>query len=91
MADYKSKKYSIGDAASLCGATVKQIRNWEGRGYIPTATRIVCGERSYRYFSEDDLGIIRRIKSYLDEGFTLQTSAQKAAEYLSGKAGDKDA
>ena len=91
MTDYSSKKFSIGDAAKKCGVTVKQIRNWEEREYIPKATRIVCGERAYRYFSEDDLDAIRAIKSYLDQGFTLQTAVKKAAENLSGKAGDKDA
>lgn len=91
MIDYSSKEFSIGDAANQCGVTVKQIRNWEERGYIPEATRIVCGERAYRYFSEDDLDAIRAIKSYLDQGFTLKMAVKKAAENLTGKAGDKNA
>jgi len=89
--DYSSKKYSIGDTAKQCNVTVKQIRNWEACGYIPEATRIICGERAYRYFSENDLSIIKRIKSYLDQGFTLKVAVKKAAENSSGKAGDKDA
>ena len=91
MTDYSSKKFSIGDAASQCGVTVKQIRNCEERKYIPTATRIVCGERAYRYFSEDDLGIIRTIKSYLDLGFTLKMAVQKARENLGMDGGAADA
>ena len=91
MTDYSSKKFSIGDSAKNCGVTVKQIRNWEERGYIPKATRIVCGERAYRYFPENDLDAIRAIKSYLDQGFTLKAAVKKAAENSSGKAGDKDA
>ncbi len=87
MTDYKSKKYSIGDSAKKIGVTVKQIRNWEERGYIPKATRIVCGERSYRAFSEDDLTAIKAMKSYLEQGITLQTAVKKAAENSSGKAG----
>ncbi|MBC8440080.1 MAG: MerR family transcriptional regulator [Deltaproteobacteria bacterium] len=80
MTDFKSKKYSIGQAANLCGITVKQLRNWEDRNYIPTATRIICGQRAFRYFSESDLGIIRKIKQYLNAGFTLLAAAKKAAE-----------
>ena len=91
MTDYSSKKYSIGDTAKQCGVTVKQIRNWDACGHIPEATRIICGERAYRLFSENDFSIIRRIKSYLDKGFTLQAAVKKAAEKISGKAGDKDA
>jgi len=78
MTDYKSKKFSIGQAAALCGITVKQLRNWEDRNYIPTATRIICGQRAFRYFSESDLGIVRKIKQYLDEGYQLSVASQKA-------------
>ena len=91
MTDFKSKKYSSGDTAGHCGVTVKQIRNWEACGYIPEATRIICGERAYRYFSENDIGIIRRIKSYLDQGFKLKIAVQKAREDLGMKGGATDA
>ena len=43
--------FSIGDTAKMTGVTQKQIRNWEDRGYIPEPTRVVCGERAYRYFT----------------------------------------
>ena len=87
MTDFKSKKYSIGQTAVLCGITTKQIRHWEDRNYIPTATRIICGQRAYRYFSESDLGIIRKIKKYLDAGFTLSSSAKRANEDMAKKGG----
>ena len=86
--DFKNKKISIGQAANLCGITVKQLRNWEDRNYIPTATRIICGQRAFRYFSESDLGIIRKIKGYLDAGYTLKTAAKKAADYMARKGGN---
>ncbi len=91
MTDFKSKKYSIGQTAVLCGITTKQLRNWENRNYIPTATRIICGQRAYRYFSESDLGVIRKIKKYLDAGFTLTAAARKASENMARKGGCKDA
>ena len=85
MTDFKSTKYSIGQTAVLCGITTKQLRNWEEKGYIPEATRIICGQRAYRYFSESDLKIIRKIKKYLDAGFTLSASAKKAKDDLAKK------
>ena len=85
--DFKNKKLSIGQAANLCGITVKQLRNWEDMNYIPTATRIICGQRAFRYFSESDLGIIRKIKQYLDAGFTLSAAAKKAKDDLARKGG----
>ncbi len=44
----KNKIYSIGEASRLTGVTIKQIRNWEEKGYIPAPMRVICGERAYR-------------------------------------------
>lgn len=71
--------YLIGEAAKICGVTVKQIRHWQERGYIRSAPRIVCGERAYRQYRESDLDVIKKIKKYLDEGFTLQAAVKKAS------------
>jgi DNA-binding transcriptional MerR regulator len=81
----KKQTVSIGEAARLCGVTVKQIRHWQDRGYIPEPQRVVCGERSYRQFGEEDLGHINRIKQYLDAGFRLSSAAEKAAADISTK------
>jgi len=63
--------YSIGDTANMTGASQKQIRNWEERGYIPKAERVVCGDRAYRRFTPEQVNIIRKIREYLDKGYTL--------------------
>ncbi len=91
MSINKRVTVSIGEAARLCGVTVKQIRHWQDRGYIPECQRVVCGERSYRQFAKDDLEIIQKVKSYLDQGYTLSASAKKAATDISTKAGEQDA
>jgi DNA-binding transcriptional MerR regulator len=86
MKETQHKTYSIGEAARICGVTEKQIRFWEEKSHIPTAQRVICGERSYRQFTEGDFSLIRRIKDYLDEGYTLSTAAKKAdAEMLDKK------
>ena len=74
------KTYSIGEASRLTGASIKSIRYWESRGYIPEADRVVCGEKAYRRFKKTDLEIIHNIKRYLGDGFTLAVAAEKAAE-----------
>jgi DNA-binding transcriptional MerR regulator len=79
---------SIGEAARICGVTVKQIRHWQEREYIPEPQRVVCGERAYRQFEEEDLEHIKRIKQYLDAGFRLDKAAEKAAADISKKEGD---
>ncbi len=63
--------YSIGDTSQMTGVSQKQIRNWEACGYIQKAERIVCGERAYRRFTQDQVNVIREIKEYLDQGYTL--------------------
>jgi DNA-binding transcriptional MerR regulator len=70
--------YSIGDAAEITGVSQKQIRNWEACGYIPKAERIVCGERAYRRFTQDQVNVIREIKEYLDQGYTLAHASKLA-------------
>jgi len=80
MIAVKYQTVSIGEASRLTGASIKQIRFWSDKGMIPEPERVVCGERSYRQFSEADLENIKSVKSFLDEGYTLQASARKANE-----------
>jgi DNA-binding transcriptional MerR regulator len=80
---------SIGEAARLTGVSVKRIRSWEERGYIPSQLRIDCGQRSFRQYKEADLEIISSIKSYLDDGFTLPAAANKAADENSNRKEDR--
>ena len=88
----KKNTFSIGDTAKMTGATQKQIRNWEANGYIPLADRVVCGERAYRRFTLGQVETIRKIKDYLDEGFTLLAAAQKATGVkISNKGGQHNA
>ncbi len=87
MSNIKDKIFSIGEAARMCAVTVKQIRHWEDKGYIPESDRVVCGERSYRKYGHSDLELIQAIKAYLDEGYTLPVAAKLAAEKISTKGG----
>ena len=70
--------FSIGDASSMSGASQKQIRNWEARGHIPTADRIVYGSRSFRRFTLEQVLLITRIRELVDQGYTLPAAAEMA-------------
>jgi DNA-binding transcriptional MerR regulator len=74
--------FSIGDTAEMAGVSQRQIRDWEARGYIPKAERLICGERAYRRFCLQQVEIIKKIKEYQDQGFTLQAAARKAKQAL---------
>lgn len=80
MKNSNNKPVSIGEAARLTDVSAKQLRNWQSRGYIPEPERILCGKRSYRWFHSNDLQIISKIKSYLDEGYSLQTAVKKTKD-----------
>ena len=70
--------FSIGTTSRMTIVTQKQIRYWEDRGYIPAAMRVVCGERAYRYCTSDQVEIIRIIKDYIDQGYTLKHASKMA-------------
>ena len=74
----KNQTFSIGDAAKKTGITQKQIRNWEERGYISKADRVLSGNRAYRRFTPSQVETMRLIKENLDAGFTLKSAVQKA-------------
>ena len=78
MQKQKPKDFGIGDAERMTGVSQKQLRSWEGK-YIPEPERVVCGERAYRRYTEDQINLIRKIKQYRDQGFTLKTASEMAA------------
>ncbi|MFH2044781.1 MAG: MerR family transcriptional regulator [Pseudomonadota bacterium] len=78
----KSQTYSIGDASKKTGVSLKKLRSWESK-YIPEPERIVCGERSYRRYTQDQIHLIIKIKEYQDIGFLLPVAVKKANEDIS--------
>ena len=78
MKETVQKTFTIKEAARVSGVSEKKIRHWESKNYIPTAPRIICGERTFRQYTESDFDLLIRIKEYLDQGFTLTAAAEKA-------------
>ena len=72
------KTYTIKEAARVSGVSEKKIRHWESKKYIPEAQRIICGERTFRQYTERDFILLTRIREYLDDGYTLVAAAEKA-------------
>lgn len=77
----ENKKYLIGEVSKLTRATPKSIRNWER--FIGEVDRIICGNMSYRYYTERQVEIIRQIKKNIDKGYRLNFAAAKALQALS--------
>jgi len=70
--------FSIGETAKMTGVSDKQLRNWERSKYIPELDRITYGDVAYRRFDTEQVRLIKKIKKYLDEGYTLPAAAKKA-------------
>ena len=82
MTQEQKKAYSMSETEQLTGASQKQLRYWESRGYIPQTDRVVCGDISYRYFTQEHIRIIREIKIFMDQGFTLVHASRLALSRL---------
>ena len=77
------KTVGIGRVVSLTGVSEKQLRYWQETGYIEPE-RVVCGDRSYRRYTEYDIALITIIKNKLKEGFNLASAVRIAKELMEG-------
>jgi DNA-binding transcriptional MerR regulator len=82
MGPLKFNTFSIGDTSAMTGVSQKRIRHWESRGFIPVAARSICGDRAYRRFTQQQVDVIKKIKEYLDQGYSLAAAANKAKQAL---------
>ena len=78
MFEQREITYSIGEAEKLTGASQKQIRYWERQYISEPIERNVCGDIAYRRFTQGQVELIRAIKGYLDQGYTLARAAKLA-------------
>ena len=62
-------EYTVGEAASLHGLTVRTLHHWEQRGLISPAHDELNG---YRYYSDADLERITVIMGYRAIGMSLE-------------------
>ena len=83
MSNQREITYSTGETEKLTDASQKQIRYWIGRGYLSGVGRNVCGDIAYYRFSQNHVEIIRAIKGYLGQGYTLAKAAELARQELS--------
>jgi DNA-binding transcriptional MerR regulator len=78
----EGKTYSIGTVASMVGIPKCQLRQWCDR-YLPHIHWIRIGQfQVHRRFTRQDVELIRRIKEYRRQGFTLATAVKQARQDL---------
>jgi DNA-binding transcriptional MerR regulator len=58
----------IGELAARAGTTTRTLRYYESRGLLPARR----GSNGYRAYDEDDLRLLRQIRTLQDFGFDLE-------------------
>ncbi|MFD3381988.1 MULTISPECIES: MerR family transcriptional regulator [unclassified Streptomyces] len=58
----------IGELAARAGTTTRTLRYYESRGLLPARR----GDNGYRTYDEDDLLLLRQIRTLQDFGFDLE-------------------
>ena len=71
--------YSTSETVGLTGATIKQIYYWEKRGFL-NPDKVVCGKIAYKRYTPSQVEIVKGIKGYLDQGYTLAKAAELALD-----------
>ena len=69
----------IGEVSQITGIPIRQIRYWEDKGIIKSLTEEEGKNRRYDYVN---IKKMLMVKLLLDEGFTLDTAAQKVEERI---------
>jgi len=64
--------------------SVRQLYYWELKGIVEPHT-ITMGAREFKRYSPQDVKVLKSVKNYLDEGYTLAKAMEKAA--LNGSTG----
>lgn len=69
----------IGEVSQITGIPIRQIRYWEDKGIITSLTEEEGKNRRYDY---KNIKKMLLIKELLDEGYTLDASAEKVKKRL---------
>lgn len=69
----------IGEVAQITGIPTRQIRYWEEKGIIESLTEEEGKNRRYNY---ENIKKMLLIKELIDEGYTLDASAEKVKKRM---------
>lgn len=57
--------------------SLRQLYYWELKGVVKPKV-VTQGSREFKRYSETDLEVLRRVKDYIDQGYTLNSALQRA-------------
>lgn len=57
--------------------SLRQLYYWELKGIVKPKS-VLMGSRQFKRYSNQDVQTLKRVKNFLDEGYTLARAIQKA-------------
>ena len=71
--------YTSSQVVRQLDISLRQLYYWELKGIVKPKV-VTMGAREFKRYSEQDLNKLRKIKQYLDEGYTLAAAVRKTME-----------
>jgi len=68
--------YSSSEVTRKVEISLRQLYYWELKGLIKPKL-ITMGSREFKRYTERDLDVLRQVKEYLGQGYTLSGAFQK--------------
>ena len=73
------KYYSSSEVTRKLDISLRQLYYWELKGIIKPKL-VSLGSREFKRYSSNDLETLKKVKRYLDQGYTLTSAVQRVQE-----------
>ncbi|RMF60094.1 MAG: MerR family transcriptional regulator [Calditrichaeota bacterium] len=70
---------SSSDVTRKLNISLRQLYYWELKGIVKPRM-ITMGSREFKRYSTHDFNILKQIKDYLDQGYTLSSAVQRVQD-----------
>lgn len=77
--DQSVRVYSVSYVAKTVEVSSRQLYYWEYLGIVKPGYE-QFGSYSYRRYSQEDINLLTKIKSLLNEGYTLRAAVRKVKQ-----------
>ncbi|MBI4358699.1 MAG: MerR family transcriptional regulator [Candidatus Omnitrophica bacterium] len=77
--DQNLRLYSVSHVAKTVEISQRQLYYWEYLGIVKPSYE-QFGSYSYRRYSQEHINLLTKIKTLLDEGYTLRAAVRKVKE-----------
>ncbi|MDZ7260927.1 MAG: MerR family transcriptional regulator [candidate division KSB1 bacterium] len=77
----EERYYTSAEIIKEVNISLRQLYYWELKGIVKPKL-ITLGTREFKRYSPKDLEIMKKLKQFLDEGYTLKSAVQKVQNSL---------